>query len=352
MEYRRLGRTDVRLSALCLGTMTWGQQNTEAEAHEQLDYAFDRGVNVLDTAEMYPVPPKAATVHRTEEIIGNWLARRGNRERAIVATKVAGRAVRNPSAPPAFEWIRGGPRLDARHVAAALDASLKRLRTDYIDIYQMHWPERRVNNFGTLAYAHEPRDDDVPLAETLDALGDAVRAGKVRHVGVSNETPWGTMQCLLAANGGGAPRVVSIQNPYSLLNRSFEHGLAEIAHREDVGLLAYSPLGGGVLSGKYMNGHRPPGSRLVTFDRFQRYSGGRAEAATVEYVETARAAGLDPAQMALAFVTSRPFLVSNIIGATTMAQLESNLASADLTLPADVEARIEEIHERYTYPCP
>ena len=352
MEYRRLGRTDVRLSALCLGTMTWGQQNTEAEAHEQLDYAFDRGVNVLDTAEMYPVPPKAETVHRTEEIIGNWLARPGNRERTIVATKVAGRAVRNPSGPPSFEWIRGGPRLDARHVAAALDASLKRLRTDYIDLYQMHWPERRVNNFGTLAYAHEPRDDDVPLAETLDALGDAVRAGKVRHVGVSNETPWGTMQCLLAANGGGAPRVASIQNPYSLLNRSFEHGLAEIAHREDVGLLAYSPLGGGVLSGKYMNGSRPEGSRLVTFDRFQRYSGGRAEAATAEYVETARAAGLDPAQMALAFVTSRPFLLSNIIGATTMAQLESNLASADLTLPADVEARIDEIHERYTYPCP
>ena len=352
MDTRRLGRTDLRVSSLCLGTMTWGEQNSEAEAHEQLDRAFDRGIDFLDTAEMYPVPPRAETAHRTEEIIGTWLARPGNRERAVVATKVTGRAAENPSAPPSFGWIRGGPRLDAGHVAAALDASLARFRTDYIDLYQIHWPERRVNNFGTLGYRHAPRGDDIALEETLSALGDAVRAGKVRHVGLSNETPWGTMRYLDAAERRGLPRAVSIQNPYSLLNRSFENGLAEIAHREDVGLLAYSPLGGGVLSGKYLGGASPPGSRLAEFGGFRRYSGPHADAATAACVETAREAGLDPAQMALAFVTSRPFVTSNIIGATTMAQLDSNLASADLVLSPDVEARLEEIHTRYTYPCP
>ena len=352
MEYRRLGRTDARVSALCLGTMTWGQQNTGAEAHRQLDRAFDRGVNFLDTAEMYPVPPRAATAHRTEEIIGSWLARPGNRERAVVATKVAGRAVENPSGPPAFSWIRGGPRLDAAHIAAALDASLQRLRTDRIDLYQIHWPERRVNNFGVLGYRHAPRDDDIPLAETLAALNAAVCAGKVRFVGLSNETPWGAMRCLAAAGADGLPRAASIQNPYSLLNRSFEHGLAEIAHREDLGLLAYSPLAGGVLSGKYLDGRRPPGSRLVAFGGMKRYSGPHADAAVAAYVACAREAGLDPAQMALAYVTSRPFVTSNIIGATTMAQLDADLDSADLALPADVEARLDEIHGRYTYPCP
>ncbi len=352
MEYRRLGRTDVRVSALCLGTMTRGQQNTRAEAHRQLDCAFDRGVNFLDTAEMYPVPPMAETAHRTEEIVGDWLARPGNRSRAVVATKVAGRAADNPSAPPSFGWIRGGPRLDAGHIAAALDASLARLRTDCIDLYQVHWPERRVNNFGALGYRHEPRGDDIALAETLAALGDAVAAGKVRHVGLSNETPWGTMQYLAAAESDGLPRAVSIQNPYSLLNRSFENGLAEIAHREDIGLLAYSPLGGGVLSGKYLDGRRPQGSRLVAFNGFRRYSGPRADAATAAYVAAAREAGLDPAQAALAFVTSRPFVTSNVIGATRMAQLESNLESAALTLPPDLEERFEAIQAEYTYPCP
>ena len=352
MQYRRLGRAGPRVSALCLGTMTWGRQNTRAEAHAQLDFAFDRGVNFLDTAEMYPAPPTAETVHRTEEIIGSWLARPGNRDRAIVATKVTGRTVENPSGPPAFSWIRGGPRLDAAHIAAALDASLARLRTDRIDLYQVHWPERRVNNFGALGYRHAPRGDDIALEDTLAALARAVEAGKVRHVGLSNETPWGVMRCLAAAESGGLPRVVSIQNPYSLLNRSFEVGLAEIAHREDVGLLAYSPLGGGVLSGKYLGGARPPGSRLAAFGGMKRYSGPRADAATAACVETAREAGMDPAQMALAFVTTRPFVTSNIIGATTLAQLEANLASADLTLPPDVEERLEAIHERYVYPSP
>lgn len=352
MEYRRLGRAETRVSAICLGTMTWGQQNTEAEAHRQLDLAFDRGVNFLDTAEMYPVPPRAETAHRTEEIIGTWLAKPGNRARAVVATKVAGRAVENPSGPPDFAWIRGGPRLDAAHIAAALDASLARLRADRIDLYQLHWPERRVNNFGALGYAHAPRADDVALEDTLEALARAVEAGKVGHVGLSNETPWGVMRCVAAAETGGLPRPAAIQNPYSLLNRAFENGLAEIAHREDVGLLAYSPLGGGVLSGKYLDGARPPGSRLAEFDSFRRYSGPRADAAVAEYAAAAREAGLDPARMALAFVTSRPFVTSNIIGATTMTQLESNLASADLVLPPDLERRLDEIHDRYTYPCP
>jgi len=346
MEYRRLGRTDIEVSAVCLGTMTWGEQNTEVEAFAQMDYALDQGVNFLDTAEMYPVAPHAETYGRTEEIIGNWLAARGRRERVIVATKIVGPGSR-------FRYIRDGkPRLDRKNILAAVDDSLRRLRSDYIDLYQLHWPDRNVQAFGRLGYEHDAAADEMPLEETLAALNEAVSAGKVRAVGLSNETAWGVMRCLALADAGTGPRTASIQNPYSLLNRSFETRLAEIALREDCGLLGYAPLGAGTLTGKYLDGRRPPGARLTLWPDNKRYQGPQAEAAIRAYVTLARDHDLDPAQMALAFVFGRPFLTAAIIGATDMTQLETNIAAASLRLSPEVLERIEEIHKVYTYPCP
>ncbi len=346
MEYRPLGHTDIEVSALCLGTMTWGQQNTEAEAHEQMDYALANGINFFDTAELYPVPPMAETQGRTEAYIGSWLHRRGNRERIILASKVCGAADWTPH-------IRGGrARLDAANIEAALDASLKRLQTDYIDLYQTHWPDRHTNYFGRLGYQPGDDGDATPIEETVAALARLVEKGKVRHIGISNETPWGVMQYLQAAERQGGPRIVSIQNPYNLLNRSFEIGLAEFAERESVGLLAYSPLGFGVLSGKYLGGRRPEGARLTLFERFSRYTNPQGVAATEAYVALARRHGLDPARMALAYVNSRPFVTSNIIGATRMAQLRDNCASLELSLSTEVLEEIEAIHQRHPIPCP
>ena len=346
MEYRRLGHTDIKVSAMCLGTMTFGEQNTESEAHTQLDYAVEAGVNFIDTAEMYPVPPKGETYGRTEEYIGSWLQQRGNRDRVILASKVAGPA-------RDLEYLRNGKaRLDRANIEAALDGSLKRLRTDYLDLYQLHWPDRKTNFFGKLGYQHDPADQPVPIEETLQVLGDLVRAGKVRHIGLSNETPWGAMRFLQAAGELNLPRAVSIQNPYNLLNRSFEIGMAEVAHREALGLLAYSPLGFGVLSGKYLGGNQPAGARLTRFDRFQRYRGQRGQLATEAYVSLARSQGLDPAQMALAYAASRPFVTSVIIGATSLDQLASNLKSLDLRLSPLVLSAIEEIHRGNPNPCP
>jgi aryl-alcohol dehydrogenase-like predicted oxidoreductase len=345
MLYRTLGNTTLKVSVICLGTMTFGEQNGEVEAHSQLDYAIDAGVNFIDTAEMYPVPPRAETQGRTESFIGSWLKKRARRDDLVLASKVSGPA----------DWqayLRPGKVcLDRRNIEAALHASLKRLHTDYLDLYQVHWPDRDTNYFGKLGY--EPGSDhSVPIEETLTVLGDLVRSGKVRHVGVSNETPWGVMRYLDAAQRLGLPRIVSIQNPYSLLNRSFEIGLAEIADRERVGLLAYSPLGFGVLSGKYLDGARPANARLTLFERFQRYSSVQGQRATRAYVELARAHGLDPAQMALAFVNSRPFTTATIIGATTMAQLRSDIASIDVTLTPAVRAAIEAIHTDQPNPSP
>ncbi len=346
MEYRRLGRTDLRVSAVCLGTMTFGEQNSEAEAHEQLDHALGAGINFIDTAEMYPVPPKADTQGRTEAYIGSWLAMRRCRDRVILATKVAGPG----------DWVShlrsGQVRLDRRNIETALDQSLRRLRTDHIDLYQLHWPDRETNFFGRLGYSHAESDPSVPIGETLAILGDLVRAGKIRHLGVSNETPWGAMKYLWLAEHSGLPRIQSIQNPYNLLNRTFEIGLAEIAHREDAGLLAYSPLAFGVLSGKYLGGQRPPGARLTLFNRFSRYSNAQGAAATDAYVSLARRHGLDPAQMALAFVTSQPFVTSCILGATSIDQLEADIAGAQMTLEREVLAGIESIHAAYPSPCP
>ncbi len=346
MEYRRLGRTDLHVSVICLGTMTWGEQNTEVDGHRQMDYALDQGVNFWDTAEMYAVPPRKETYGRTEEIIGTWFKSRGKRDKVILASKIAGPDER-------FPYVRDGNlRFNRKNVQAAVDASLKRLQTDYIDLYQLHWPERDVNNFGKLLYRHGDDQDWTPFAETLAALDEVVKAGKVRHVGLSNESAWGTMSWLKLADEGRGPRMASIQNAYSLLNRGFEVGLAEVAIREQCGLLAFSPLGMGVLSGKYLDGVWPEGARLTLYSHFKRYFTPRGVAATKAYVELARRNNLDPAQFALAWVNARPFLTSNIIGATTMEQLKSNIASIDLKLSPDLLAEVDKLHQDYTIPCP
>jgi len=345
MEYRKLGRTDIDVSVICLGTMTWGEQNTEAEAHQQLDAAVAAGVNFVDTAEMYPVPPMAETYTLTEQYIGNWLKRRGKRDDIVLASKMASRA-------DWLEHVRGGQAcLDRANIEQALHGSLERLQTDYLDLYQLHWPDRNTNFFGALGYTHVD-GDNVPIEETLRVLADLVQAGKIRHVGLSNETPWGVMEFLRLAEQCGLPRVVSVQNPYALLNRTFEVGLAEVAHREDCGLLAYSPLGFGVLSGKYLHGQQPADARVTLYERFSRYSNEQAVAATEAYVALAHEHELDPAQMALAYVNSRPFVTSNIIGATNMTQLQSNLASVELSLSEDVLNSIEAIHQRQPNPAP
>lgn len=288
MEYRQLGRSNIRVSAICLGSMTWGEQNSSDEGFAQMDLAFERGVNFIDSAEMYAVPPRRETQGRSEAVIGDWMRLRGNRDRVIVATKIAG-----PD--PRLTYLRDGkPRLDRKNIELAVEASLGRLGTDYIDLYQLHWPDRPIKAFGELGYSHPEEDGSVPLEESLAALGDLVKSGKVRTFGLSNETPWGVMRCLALAEAGKGPRAVSVQNPYSFLNRSFETRLAEIAIREDCGLLAYAPLGAGTLSGKYLNGQKPAGARLTRWPHNTRYQGSRAEAAVAAYVGLAQEAGLDP----------------------------------------------------------
>jgi len=345
MEYRRLGRSDIEVSIICLGSMTWGEQNSEAEGFAQMDYAVDRGINFIDTAEMYAAPPRRETCGRSEEIIGNWLAARGGRDKIVLATKITG-----PS--EGLSYIRGEPtRLNRRQIAEAIEGSLKRLKTDYVDLYQLHWPDRPVRPFGQLGHEHN-EGDETPPEETLEALAELVQAGKARSVGLSNETPWGVMRFLALAEAGRGPRMVSVQNPYSLLNRSFEARLAEVALREDCGLLAYAPVAAGALTGKYLNGQRPEGARMTLFPDNKRYFGEQGQAATSAYVDLAREHSLDPAQMAVAYVLTRPFLTSAIIGATSLAQLENSIAAEDLVLSEKVLNAIESIHKIYTYPCP
>ena len=332
------------VSKICLGTMTWGQQNTEAEAHEQISYALDRGINMLDAAEMYPVPPRAETQGRTEEYIGTWFKKTGLRDKYILATKAAG-----PN--PEFHYLRGGPRFTREQLMEAVDGSLRRLQTDCIDLYQLHWPDRYTNFFGQRGYFHREQPE-TPIDETLRALQELVAAGKIKTVGLSNETPWGTMKFLELADREGLPRVESIQNPYGLLNRTYEIAMAEVSHREDVGLLAYSPLGMGLLTGKYRHGARPEGSRMAVFERFTRYDGAETLEATEQYLQLADAHGLNPTHMALAFVNTRPFVLSNIIGATSMEQLKMNIDSLDVTLSKDVLKGIEAIQQRLPNPAP
>lgn len=347
MEYRKLGNTEIEVSVICLGTMTWGQQNTREQAFEQMDYARSQGVNFFDTAELYAIPPRAETYGRTEQIIGEWLHARVQRDQIILASKIAG---------PGEDWIphirSGKTRFNRIDISAAVDASLRRLQTNYLDLYQLHWPQREANFFGKLGFEAPEQEQLTPILETLEALGEQVKAGKIRHIGLSNETPWGVMQFLHYAEQAGLARIVSVQNPYSLLNRSYEVGLAEISWREQAGLLAYSPLGFGVLSGKYLDGAQPDGARLALFPDYTRYSSPAAVAATRKYIALARQHDLDPAQMALAYVNSRPFLTSTIIGATTMEQLMSNIDSIDVKLSAEVLQGIEEIHNEHPNPSP
>lgn len=348
MERRPLGRTGLDVSVVCLGTMTFGEQNTEAEGHAQLDRAADAGINFLDAAELYPIPPKPETQGRTEEIVGTWLARGANRDRMIVATKAVGRTV--------MDWFRkdgSTGELSRAQLREAVEGSLRRLRTDYIDLYQLHWPDREVSQFGSNPTVFRPTTGpEIPIHETLEALGELVREGKIRHVGLSNESAWGTMTFLREADARGLPRVVSLQNAYSLLNRTYETGLAEISLRENVSLLGYSPLAQGYLTGKYLDGARPAGARTTLFDRGQRYQTAGAEAAIKRYVALARESGLDPAQVALAFVNSRSFVTANIIGATSMEQLRTDIASIDVKLSPEILAGIDAIHQLVGNPCP
>lgn len=344
MEYRKLGNTNIDVSLICLGTMTFGQQNNKQEAHKQLDYATQRGINFIDCAEMYPVPPKSKTQGRTEEYIGAWLNKRKRRDDLIIATKATG---------PGIAHIRGGPRLNREHIEQAINGSLQRLQTDYIDLYQIHWPERKTNFFGKLGFIPQNETDVTPIEETLAVLANLIKTGKIRHIGISNETPWGMMQYLRLAEKHNLPRIVSIQNPYNLLNRSYEVGLAEMSYRENISLLAYSPLAFGVLTGKYLNNQMPKNSRITLWQQhFVRYTKPHCVEATRRYVELAHKHHLKPAQMALAFVNSRPFLGSTIIGATTMDQLQENIGSIQVPLSAEVLASIDAIHAEISNPAP
>jgi aryl-alcohol dehydrogenase-like predicted oxidoreductase len=355
MRYNRLaGENSPNVSVICLGTMTWGQQNTEAEAFEQLDYALAHGVNLLDTAEVYPVPIKQETHARTERYIGNWLKSRGCREQVLLATKVAGPSER-------INWLRGTTptthTLDAANITAACEQSLKRLQTDVLDLYQVHWPSRSVNVFGVRDYPVDPTETTEALTEslleTLTAIDALVKAGKVRYVGLSNETAWGIMKAFGLCERHGLARPVTVQNAYNLLNRQFEVNTSEVSIREQIGLLAYSPLASGVLSGKYLQGKQPAGSRLALFSMyFDRYSSLQAEEAVQAYSTLAKEAGLTPSQLALAFVNTRPFLCSNLIGATSLPQLKENIESINTVLSPEVLTQLEAIHQRYPNPCP
>lgn len=346
MKYNPLGRTGISVSEICLGTMTWGSQNSEQEAHNQLDYAFSQGVNFIDTAELYPTTPLSAeTYGDTERFIGSWMQAHGNRDKVILATKVAG---------PGRPYIRGGAPMSRAGILAAIDDSLSRLKTDYVDLYQLHWPNRGHYHFRN-AWSYDPSKQDrekvaAELLEALETVGDLVKAGKVRALGLSNETAWGTMQMLKHAEDKGLPRVASIQNEYNLLYRAYDLDLAELSHHEEVGLLAYSPLAAGLLTGKYLDGAKPEGSRMTKNGDL----GGRyqplQEPAVRAYVALAKENGIDPAQMALAFCLTRPFMASVIIGATSMEQLKTDIAAKDLTLSADVMNGILRIHRLYPAP--
>lgn len=345
MKINPLGRSGIRVSRICMGTMTFGSQNDEAQSFRLMDIAFERGVNFFDSAEMYSFPADPATQGMSERLLGSWIRVRGVRDKVVVATKISGPGSR-------FQHIRGGTlNFTKRQVAEAVDNSLQRLGIDCIDLYQTHWPERAANYFGKRGYVHDPADVDwTPLEEVVDAMQAQIEAGKIRAFGVSNETPWGVLRHLEAA-GNGPARIAAIQNPYNLLNRTFETGLAEMAIRENVGLFAYSPLGFGALTGKYLDGV-PAGSRLALFPSFTRHFKPRAVEATRRYVDLARAHDLDPAVMAISFVNTRPFLTSNIIGATTEQQLLTNLSAEEVTLNEDVLAAIEQIHEDIPNPAP
>ncbi len=348
MQKRTIGSSDLSVSTICLGSMTWGNQNSEADAHEQLDFALSQGINFVDTAEMYPVPIKRELQGMTETFIGSWIEKRGKRDDIILASKVASK---NQSA--SIGTRDGTPGLTRESIRAALDGSLSRLQTDYLDLYQVHVPDRSTNNFGKRAYIHQPEEDGASIEETLETLTELVKEGKVRHVGVSNESPWGAAEYLRLSREKGLSRIVSIQNQYSLMNRTFEIGLSEFVFRENIGLLAYSPLSMAVLTGKYLRDVRPEGSRFTILgsEKHQaRYNPPHAQLPIEKYVGLAKEKGIDPAQMAIAFVLSRPFVASAIIGATTMEQLKINIGAGDVTLDSDTLERIDAIYKEYPDP--
>lgn len=345
MKYTNLPNTSIKVSKLCLGTMTWGNQNTETEGHEQMDYAIDQGINFFDTAELYPVPATAERYGKTSEIIGKWFKKTGNRDKIILASKIAG-----PGDYTAHIRTTGFSR---EALIEAVNLELKRLQTDYIDLYQLHWPERQTNTFGIRDYKHNPKDTwQDNFYEILNTLDGIIREGKIRHVGISNEKAWGTMRYLEESKKHDLPRIITIQNAYSLLNRVFEGDMAEISIRENIGLLAYSPMAFGVLSGKYLTGTAPDNSRLKLFPRFARYSSEQATNATKEYLKIAQEHNLKLSQMSLAFVTQQPFVTSNIIGASRLDQLKENINSINIELDTDLLVKINAIHAVNPNPAP
>ncbi|WP_299337513.1 aldo/keto reductase [uncultured Psychroserpens sp.] len=345
MRYTTLPKTDIKVSKICLGTMTWGNQNTQDEGFAQMDMALDKGVNFFDVAELYPVPATAETYAETERIIGNWFEKTGNRDKVVLATKIAGTG-------DYTAHIRTtGFSKDALN--EAVNNSLKRLKTDYIDLYQLHWPERQTNTFGVRDYHHNPNDPWTDnFNEILHNLDEIIKSGKIRQVGISNEKAWGTMRYLEESNAHDLPRMITIQNAYSLLNRVFEGDMAEVAIREEIGLLAYSPMAFGVLSGKYIKGTEGDNARLKLFPRFARYSSEQSTEATKRYLKIAEDHGMTLAQMSLAFVTDRPFMTSNIIGATSLKQLEENIDSIDIQLSDEILKAINEVHAVIPNPAP
>ena len=346
MNYNKLGNTDLNVSTICLGTMTWGEQNTQEEGFEQMSYALDQGINFFDTAELYAVPPKKETYGKTEEIVGNWFKQNKNRNKVILGTKISGNGI---------SWIRDGKnQFDEKNISEALENSLKRLKTDYIDLYQLHWPERKANYFGKLGYSHKDEKEDWnDFEKILNILNKFVKEGKIRYIGLSNETAWGLAKFLEISKIKDLPKVVSVQNPYNLINRSYEVGLSEISIRESAGLLAYSPLASGYLSGKYRNKKMPKNSRMDLFLEFwPRYRTPHSQEAIEEYFKISEKHNLDFAQMSIKFIEIQPFVTSVIIGATTMEQLKINIESVNVNLTDEVIKQINEIQKIYSNPCP
>ena len=345
MKFKKLGTTDIDVSLICLGTMTWGTQNSEKDAFEQMDYSLDQGVNFFDTAEIYSVPPTPESYGKTEKMIGNWFEKRKNREKIILASKVAGHGC---------EWIRGGGNnFTEKKIGEAIDESLKRLKTDYIDLYQLHWPERNTNYFGTRDYKHDEKESNWNNFESiLQALDKYIKSGKIRHVGMSNETPYGLSRYLELSKNKNLPRMMSVQNPYSLVNRTYEVGMSEISIREKCGLLVYYPLAAGALSGKYRNGEMPKNTRMSLFKGWERHLNPLAMKAYDEYYKLSKECKITMVQLAQAFVNSRPFVTSNIIGATTMDQLRENIKSVDIKLTVEMMDKINLIHNNNPNPSP
>lgn len=345
MKYNKLPHTDIKVSEVCLGTMTFGQQNTQAEGHAQMDYALDKGVNFFDTAEMYSVPAHKETYGSTEKIIGTWFKSSGKREKVVLASKIAG-----PN--PSFGYMREKLDFSPQSIQYALDNSLKRLQTDYIDLYQLHWPERKTNCFGQRGFKGQDDAWEDNIHQVLETLDGFIKQGKIKHIGVSNESAWGLMRFLEESKYHNLPRIVTVQNPYSLLNRLFEGGSAEVCHREDVGLLAYSPLGFGVLSGKYLTGDDHDRSRVNLFPQYSRYSSEQCIKATRMYADIAKKHGLTLTQLSLAFVNHQSFVTSTIIGATTMEQLKENIEAFTIKLSEDILQEIDAVQAIFPDPAP